>query len=552
MFSVFLKLLNMSITAGWIVLAVVAFRVLFPKAPKWINCLLWGTVGLRLMMPVAVESTVSLIPSAEVLPLDIAVSQTPAIHSGFAALNNTINPLFTLYLAPGEDLLQEVLSVAAVVWLVGVGLMLIYSAITYLRLHWQVRASLLLRENIYVCDGVDSPFVMGIFRPRIYLPSGIGEAPLEYVLAHEKAHIRRRDHWWKPLGFFLLSVHWFNPLMWLAYILLCRDIEQACDEKVIAGMDNGGKKGYSEALVACSVHRRMVMACPLAFGELSVKSRIKGVLHYKKPTFWLLMVSAAACIVTVVCFLTDPVPCQHDYTGQITRATTCTRRGVETRVCSLCEHSYTAYVPMLEHSYDTGAVTKEPTCTATGTRTFTCVDCGKEKTQKIAKTDHVAGGPIQLTAANCTDKGQKLAACVYCQQSFVAEVLQPNDVHDMHETVLTAASCTEPGEGVHTCSRCGLEEGCAYEATGHHFILADSSPATCTSYGYNYYYCTTCGEVSVEQLSLGNHNFVYWNSQYNQCSHCGMRVSSAPTQLFPNPPKTQTPDTLFPVISIWP
>ena len=552
MVSVFLKLLNMSLTASWIVLAVVAFRVLFPKAPKWINCLLWGIVGLRLLVPVALESSLSLIPSAEIFPQDIAVSATPAIDSGISVVNNTVNPLLTFQFLSDAAFMQKLLTAAAVVWLAGTALMLAYSAFTYLRLSWRVRASLRIQENIYVCDAVVSPFVMGVLRPRIYLPSGMEENALQYVLAHEKAHIQRRDHWWKPLGFVLLAIHWFNPLMWLSYILLCRDIEQACDEKVVSAMDVADKKGYSMALVSCSVHRRMVLACPLAFGELSVKSRIKGVLSYKKPAFWVILVSVVSCAVAAVCFLTNPLPCFHDYSSEVTMAATCTQRGVERRTCSLCEHSYTATVPMLEHSYDAGRMTAEPTCTATGVWTCTCVDCGKERTEKIPRTDHVAGGPMELTAANCTDLGKKKATCIYCQRSFIAEILQPNDVHDMHETVLRAASCTEPGEGVHTCSRCGQEEGCTYEATGHHFVLAESYAATCNSYGYNHYCCTICGEVSVEQLPMGNHNFVYWNSQYKQCSHCGMRVSSTPTQLFPDPTKTQTPDTLFPVIRIWP
>lgn len=189
------------------------------------------------------------------------------------------------------------LQIAAWLWLGGMGILLAYSGISYLRLRWQVQASLRYRDNVYLCDQVRSPFVLGVLRPRIYVPSGMEEDQLQHILAHENAHIRRRDHWWKPLGFVLLAVYWYNPLLWVAYILLCRDIECACDEKVVAKLDEGEKKQYSETLLACSIHRRMVLACPVAFGEMAVKTRIQGVKRYKKPALWLLTVSLVACAV---------------------------------------------------------------------------------------------------------------------------------------------------------------------------------------------------------------------------------------------------------------
>ncbi len=309
--AVFLKLLNMSLTASWIVLAVLVLRLLLQKAPKWINCLLWGVVGLRLIFPFSIESLFSLIPSAEPLPSDLPMTQTPAIDSGFEVIDEVVNPIIYDSFAPtptnSANPMQIVIAVAAIVWLCGLIGMIVYGAISYLRLRLRVRASICQDGNVYLCDDIDSPFILGVIRPRIYLPSGMTQEQMGYVIGHERAHLRRLDHIWKPVGFVLLCLHWFNPMLWVAYILLCRDIEKACDEKVIRDMDDESKKGYSETLVACSVHRRAVMACPLAFGEVGVKDRIKSVLHYKKPAFWIILVAVVALVVTGVCFLTDPL-----------------------------------------------------------------------------------------------------------------------------------------------------------------------------------------------------------------------------------------------------
>lgn len=309
--AVFLKLLNMSLTASWIVLAVLILRLLLKRAPKWINCLLWGVVGLRLIFPFSIESLFSLIPSAEPLPSDLPMTQTPAIDSGFEVIDQVVNPIIYDSFAPtptnSANPMQIAVAVAAIVWLCGLVAMIVYGVISYLRLRLRVRASICQDGNVYFCDDIDSPFILGVIRPRIYLPSGMTQEQMGYVIGHERAHLRRLDHIWKPVGFVLLCLHWFNPLLWVAYVLLCRDIEKACDEKVIRDMDDESKKGYSETLVACSVHRRAVMACPLAFGEVGVKDRIKSVLHYKKPAFWIILVAVVVLVVTGVCFLTDPI-----------------------------------------------------------------------------------------------------------------------------------------------------------------------------------------------------------------------------------------------------
>ena len=311
MSELFLKIINMSISASWLVLVVLAFRFLFRKAPKWVNVLLWGIVAVRLICPFSIESALSLIPSAETISPEIMMSPAPTIHTGVPALNSVVNPIITETFAPepiaSANPLQILIPILAMIWIIGMCILALYTVISYWRLQRKVSEAVILRENIFQSENVGSPFVLGIIKPKIYLSYNMDEQDMEHVVAHERAHIRRKDHLWKPLGFLLLTIHWFNPLMWLAYVLLCRDIELACDEKVIQELGNEQRADYSQALVACSVNRRMIAACPLAFGEVGVKERVKSVLNYKKPAFWVIAVSVVACVVVAVCFLTNPI-----------------------------------------------------------------------------------------------------------------------------------------------------------------------------------------------------------------------------------------------------
>ena len=308
--NIFLKILNISITASWLVLAVLLMRLLLRKAPRYVTVIMWALVGIRLLLPFTFESALSLIPNTEPVPPEILYESTPEIHTGIDAFNNVVNPVISESFAPAPGAsvnpLQVITYLAGWIWVIGMAAMAIYSLISCLRIRRKLREAIPLRDNIYLCDRIDTPFIFGLFRPKIYLPSNMVGADIPLVLAHEQAHLKRRDHLWKPLGFLLLTVYWFNPLMWVAYILLCRDIETACDEKVLKTMGEEIKKPYSQALIHCSVPRKMIAACPLAFGEVSVKSRIKKVLNYKKPAFWLLLAAVVACIALSVCFLTNP------------------------------------------------------------------------------------------------------------------------------------------------------------------------------------------------------------------------------------------------------
>lgn len=309
MAEIFQKALNMSIAAGWLILAVIALRLLLRRAPKRFRLLLWAVVGLRLALPWSIESALSLIPSAQTLPEGIMLERAPVLDTGISALNGAINPGFTAAFTPelgaSANPLQVLLPIAAALWMLGAAAMLLWALVSWLRLRKRVREAVRLEENVYECE-IASPFVLGLFRPRIYLPFSLENGERELVLAHERAHITAGDHIIKPLGWLLLAAHWYNPLVWLAYALFCRDIELACDERVVRGLSLSDRADYSQALLDLSRPRGGVRACPLAFGESSVKGRVKSVLCYKKPAFWLVLLAVVVCVGAAVCFLTDP------------------------------------------------------------------------------------------------------------------------------------------------------------------------------------------------------------------------------------------------------
>lgn len=292
------QLARQSLAAGWVILALLVLRPLLKKLPRAYVCLLWALAAVRLVLPIAMKSPVSLVPQrvanpAEFIPIT-PISVTPA-----AATQATAQAA-----APAA---QSISALLPWLWLAGVAVMGLYAIVSYIRLLSRVQVSIRLGDRLYISDNVASPFILGIFRPKIYLPSEMDQAQAQLVLAHERSHLRRGDHLWKPLGYALLCLHWFNPLCWVAYLLLCRDIEQACDEAVVKDMAPQEKKAYSAALLECSLPRSAISVCPLAFGEVGVKQRIRGILNYRKPKLWALAVSGALCVTLAACFLTDPV-----------------------------------------------------------------------------------------------------------------------------------------------------------------------------------------------------------------------------------------------------
>ncbi len=340
MTEVFIKILNMSILAGAMIPCVVLLRLVLKRTPRAVFCILWALVAVALVCPFRIETAISPLPSGEPIPREIIYSYEPEIDSGIPVVDEVVNPMISqsTELANKSERapLESLAFYACIVWLCGVFAMLVYSAVSYFGIYSKVRASVRLSKNVFVCDDIDSPFILGIICPRIYLPSSLPKDATEFVLAHERAHIRRLDFIWKPLGFLLLSIHWFNPLVWVAYVLLCRDIELACDEKVARGLDSDRMKSYSEALLLCSVPRRMIMACPVAFGEVGVKARIRSLLNYKRPAFWVIAVSLLLCIAAAVALFTVRPESDELYIGggiEVTKEST-ELDGISARVIS--------------------------------------------------------------------------------------------------------------------------------------------------------------------------------------------------------------------------
>ena len=319
--KLFLSVLNMSIAAGWTVMAVILLRVCLRKVSRRLICVLWAVVAVRSICPVMPESSFSLVPSAQMIPVEGIYSTHSGngdihgchlVESGIRKVDEALRPAME---ERGGSRLKKDLSVLAYLWIGGVFLLLSYALVSLAAFRRKMREAIPLRDNILLCDAVSTPLVFGCLRPRIYLPSDIPPEQTEYVLAHERAHIKRRDNWWKPLGYLLAAIYWFHPLAWAAYILLCRDIELACDEKVICGLNLAGRKKYSEALLACSMKRRVVYAFPMGFGTLSVKLRIKSVLSYKKPAVFPVLAAGITCLLVLTAFATDPIPVVKDGSG---------------------------------------------------------------------------------------------------------------------------------------------------------------------------------------------------------------------------------------------
>lgn len=310
--SVFLNLVNLSVNASYLAIAIVLLRFILKKSPKWVNCLLWGLLGLRLVFPFSLESVFSLIPSNEFVDPNMINKNYFDIDTGFRKIDSNVNEYLGDRYYEGvtvpEDTSLNITRIFMIIWLVGMAVLLIYTLVSYIKLRRRVSTATLLKDNIKECETVQSPFVLGLFKPTIYLPYNMDEKEQEYVIAHEKAHLKRLDHLIKPAGFLILAVYWFNPIFWIAYILLCRDIELACDEKVIRMLGADERRDYSAALLSCGVSRKSIAACPLAFGEVGVKERVKSVLSYKKPAFWIIIAAVILSIVTAVCFLTVPKP----------------------------------------------------------------------------------------------------------------------------------------------------------------------------------------------------------------------------------------------------
>lgn len=311
MVNSFIELLNRSIQAGYLIVAIIILRVVWKRIPKLLYRFLWGLVGLRLVLPFTLETVLSIIPKKTVIEPEILYVQEPAINSGIGFVNQVVNPViaenFTPDIAASVNPMQIVMSIGAGIWIIGMIGLLLYGVVSYLRLSNRIQDAVLLKDNIYQSEKVVSPFVFGLFKPRIYLPYSMNAANMSYVITHEKMHIKKKDYLLKPLAFLITSVYWFSPLIWIAYCLFCKDLELACDEDVIWNLSLEEKKAYAKALVMCSSNQKVGYISPLAFGENAVKERIKNVLHYKNPSLWAFVGMCIVVLTAVVCFMTNPV-----------------------------------------------------------------------------------------------------------------------------------------------------------------------------------------------------------------------------------------------------
>lgn len=302
MSNIFSNVINVSISASLLVLAVAVYRLIFRKAPKWINCVLWGIVALRLVIPVKISTVFGTVPNYRVFNMGETLQQT-YISSGNYAIDDAVNGLKETYEV--DKLILHDMDLLPMIWIIGMIVMLIFAVISYLNIAGKTRASVKSDDGYFVCDDISTPFILGFISPKIYIPSGIDKAFLNGVIAHEKAHIRRMDYIWKLLGYLILTVYWFNPVVWAAYILLSRDIEYACDEKVVKRMSKEEIADYSQALLNCCSSRRIISFCPVAFGNVGVKQRIKSVFNYKKPSFWIILIAVVASVSLIMVFATN-------------------------------------------------------------------------------------------------------------------------------------------------------------------------------------------------------------------------------------------------------
>lgn len=303
--KIFLQILNMSVTASYVIVALVLIRLVLKKAPKIISYALWSIALFRLTLPFSFESIISLIPSSNVLPQEILMSSNPVISSGIPAIDQAVSLLVPMQ-GTSVNLMQTLVVIGSIIWIVGIVTLLGYSIISFVLLKRKVQVAIRLSDNIYECETVSSPFVLGIIKPKIYLPMGLSDTEINYILKHEQYHIKRFDTVIKPLGFLVLSVHWFNPLVWVAFKLMTKDMEMSCDESVIKHLGDNIKQDYSRTLLSFALPPKMINASPLAFGESGIKARIKNILDYKRPKFWIIVIIIITIVIVSVGLLSNP------------------------------------------------------------------------------------------------------------------------------------------------------------------------------------------------------------------------------------------------------
>ena len=591
----FFTCFRISLLASVMIVAVLLARPLLQKAPRSITCLLWLLVALRLLIPFELESPLSLQPRpvaepaqiTEVAPQQIPVqSQQPPItevqpqpqkpvaevlpEAQPPAMNTKPEPPVSVSEAQYQTSRKiEPGTVLAIIWMAGGTCLLFYAAVSLIILRHRVRDAVRCPDNVWESDRIADAFLLGYWRPRIYLPIGLTPMDRALIVCHERAHQSRKDQWWKLLGLICLSVHWFNPLVWVSFWLMCRDIEAACDEKVIGKLDLSQRKNYSMALLNSGKRLSGLLSYPVAFGEMNIKSRIKSVLRYRKPGLWVTLGAVTAAAVIAVCFMTNPInqkECVHEFGSAITAEATCLENGVRTDTCQRCKYTVSVPVPATGHRYDHGAVTLEASCTAEGTLTYHCIICNHTLTEPIPMVAHVLDAGVETQASTCSEKGVLTHTCNVCGTAQAAEIdtlehtfgektitksatcasegeicvfctvcghqelvekTPKTDDHHYENNVIRNPTCIDHGKGENVCTLCGHSMDCNYDLTDHrygHAVVVKE--ATCTAKGECTYTCSVCNYIKTEAVARKDHIWSEADCDTRPvCAVCGTKGS---------------------------
>lgn len=565
MAELLISYLRISFSASVMILAVLLVRPILRKAPRNITCLLWLLVALRLLLPFVLESPISLQPRpiSEVGSVTEVVSQpilpAPDVLPEAQSSQETQLQQSVTEVQTHASVNNQPLTVMTILWCIGGLGLLIYAAVSLAVLHHRVRDAIRCPDGVWESDRIADAFLLGYWKPRIYLPIILPHGDREMVVAHERSHQSRGDQWWKLLGLICLSIHWFNPLVWLSFWLMCRDIEEACDEKVIRNLDLEKRKHYSMALLNSGKRLSGFLSYPVSFGEVDLKHRIKSVLSYRKPSLWITMGAVTMAVAIGVCFMTNPVnanECVHDFDSEITAEATCVKEGVRTDTCDLCkyscevsvpatghryedgivtleasctaegmvtyhcnicDHTRTEFIPMVTHVFDEGVEIQAPSCSEEGVLTYTCQACGKTKTEALALLVHTFGEKTVTKAPTCVSEGEISVLCTVCGVQEPVEVIPKSEVHDYKNKVIRKPTCVDPGKGQEVCTLCGYCVDCDYALADHSYGDAVvTKQATCTAKGERTYTCSVCGDAKTETISKKDHT---WNK-----ADCGTRA----------------------------
>lgn len=532
-----------------IIVIILLLRLCLKQAPRKYLCILWLFAALRLLLPYHLESQLSLQPrydNFEIVGTVTEQAETPQAAPQQPSMAPDTD--VSMPPEPAQDLSAssfDVVQMLSVLWAGIGGLLLLYTLISYGYLKFKVRDAVKYRSGIMESDRIQGAFLLGYFKPTIYLPVELSAHDRKFIIAHERAHISRGDNWWKLVGFLCACVHWYNPLVWWSYCLLCRDIEVACDEYVVQNMSLDQRKAYSFALLNCGKRLSRFMACPVAFGEVSLKQRIKNVLSYRRPALWVSGIAIVLVIFVAVCFLTTPVTADQESAdgaslsepepqatvnhifddGVITVEASCSAPGVRSYTCTICGEVRTEPIAAVSHVYDEGVETRDPNCANPGTLIYTCKNCGDIKTEEIGTLEHTFGEKTITKEASCKDAGEISVTCTLCGFQKVIETIPKTNDHNYQNQVIRSPSCVDPGKGENICSVCGDRVACEYDLTDHAYgdavIVRE---ATCSQKGERAYRCDVCGASYTEEIPVSDH---LWDdgacNTPGTCTVCGCK-----------------------------